>query len=153
MERLSSVSAAKGGDEERLERFLTEYGKGIPVQEGLDMLSRLISSDETPHYLLVSGDPVGVGDTPERFEANQNKIRPVDTIYREPETPTEEKLVSIWEATLGISPIGVDDDFTALGGDSINAIMIQVVMEKRFEMPLPFSVLSPSHHRETRSPD
>lgn len=136
-----TVSAAKDGDEERLERFLTEYGKGIPAQEGLDMLSRLISSDETPHYLLVSGNPIGVGDTPERFEANQNKIRPVDTIYREPETPTEEKLVSIWEATLGISPIGVDDDFTALGGDSINAIMIQVVMEKRFEMPLPFSVL------------
>jgi amino acid adenylation domain-containing protein/non-ribosomal peptide synthase protein (TIGR01720 family) len=44
-----------------------------------------------------------------------------------PRTPTEEQLVAIWSQVLGIEGISIEDNFFALGGDSIS--IIQVVAE------------------------
>ena len=65
----------------------------------------------------------------------------MDTEYREPETTTEELLKQIWETTLGITPIGIDDDFAELGGDSINAIMLQVSVNETFNLDLTLAVV------------
>ncbi|MDV6301096.1 MULTISPECIES: non-ribosomal peptide synthase/polyketide synthase [Rhodococcus] len=44
--------------------------------------------------------------------------------YRAPSTETESALVAIFETVLGIDRIGVDDDFFALGGNSLNATRV-----------------------------
>lgn len=44
--------------------------------------------------------------------------------YEAPRNETEEMLARIWEVTLDISPVGIDDDFFQLGGDSIKAIQL-----------------------------
>ncbi|TJZ49606.1 SDR family NAD(P)-dependent oxidoreductase [Streptomyces piniterrae] len=41
-----------------------------------------------------------------------------------PRNETEAGLVAIWESLLGIHPIGVEDDFFRLGGDSITSLRI-----------------------------
>ncbi|MFE7539305.1 type I polyketide synthase [Streptomyces platensis] len=41
-----------------------------------------------------------------------------------PRNETEARLVAIWEALLGIHPIGVEDDYFHLGGDSITSLRI-----------------------------
>ena len=46
-----------------------------------------------------------------------------------PRTETEKRLTEIWEQTIGVSPIGVDQNFFALGGDSI--VSIQVISRAR----------------------
>ncbi|WP_067461823.1 non-ribosomal peptide synthetase [Nocardia amamiensis] len=46
------------------------------------------------------------------------------TAYREPSTPTEEQLAAIFGELLGVTPVGADDSFFALGGDSILAIQL-----------------------------
>ena len=66
--------------------------------------------------------------------------RLVDTEYRDPETTTEELLKQIWETTLGVTPIGIDDHFSELGGDSINAIMLQVSVNEAFKLDLTLAV-------------
>jgi amino acid adenylation domain-containing protein len=43
---------------------------------------------------------------------------------REPTTPVEEVLCAAFAAVLGLARVGVDDDFFALGGDSINSIQV-----------------------------
>ena len=46
-----------------------------------------------------------------------------------PRTPVEKELASIWAETLGVARVGVEDNFFALGGDSI--LSMQVVSRAR----------------------
>jgi amino acid adenylation domain-containing protein len=41
-----------------------------------------------------------------------------------PRTPLEERLVEIWQEILGVQPIGIHDNFLALGGESLLALRI-----------------------------
>jgi acyl-CoA synthetase (AMP-forming)/AMP-acid ligase II/aryl carrier-like protein len=41
-----------------------------------------------------------------------------------PRTPAERTLCEIWSEVLRVSPVGIDDDFFALGGDSIQVMMV-----------------------------
>ncbi|WP_460068176.1 amino acid adenylation domain-containing protein [Streptomyces sp. YKOK-I1] len=41
-----------------------------------------------------------------------------------PRTPLEERVAAIWQETLGVERVGVDDGFYELGGDSIRAVML-----------------------------
>ena len=111
------------------------------MPDGLYLFDRLISSDETPPYLMVVGDEISGGDVAERYEVLSTTARSVSTEYRKPRDAADEQLTQIWEKTLDITPIGIDDDFTELGGDSISAIMVQVAVEQAFGTDLPFSVL------------
>ena len=49
---------------------------------------------------------------------------------RAPETPTEQRLAAIWQSLIGISPIGLDDNFFELGADSLLAMEMIVRVER-----------------------
>ncbi|WP_255668414.1 type I polyketide synthase [Brevibacillus daliensis] len=44
--------------------------------------------------------------------------------YEAPRNEIEEVIAKVWEVTLGSNPIGINDDFFQLGGDSIKAIQL-----------------------------
>ncbi len=44
--------------------------------------------------------------------------------YRAPHTPAEEVLADVYADVLGLQSVGVDDDFFAVGGDSIRSIQV-----------------------------
>ena len=46
------------------------------------------------------------------------------SVYRSPGGPTEVSLAAVFAAVLGVPEIGADDDFFAVGGDSIRSIQI-----------------------------
>ncbi|MFZ6013776.1 MAG: amino acid adenylation domain-containing protein, partial [Bacteroidota bacterium] len=46
------------------------------------------------------------------------------TLLKMPETPLQEKLVSIWKEVLQRNEVGITDNFFALGGDSIKAVRL-----------------------------
>lgn len=48
----------------------------------------------------------------------------LSTPYRAPSTQLEKRLVALWQEVLHIDPIGVDDHFLEVGGDSLRAMMI-----------------------------
>jgi aryl carrier-like protein len=50
--------------------------------------------------------------------------RPDGVPYLAARTPLEARLVAAWEAVLGAAPIGVQDNFFALGGASLQAFAI-----------------------------
>jgi phthiocerol/phenolphthiocerol synthesis type-I polyketide synthase E len=54
---------------------------------------------------------------------------------------TELQLTSIWEQVLGVRPIGRDQDYFALGGNSLLAVFLFARVEERFGVALPLSTL------------
>lgn len=58
-----------------------------------------------------------------------------------PRTPTEKKLVEIWERLLSVEPVGVTDDFFEIGGSSLLALQLFERIEATFHVSLPLSGL------------
>lgn len=58
-----------------------------------------------------------------------------------PRNSIEAKLVDLWEILLQVKPIGIDENFFDLGGDSLAAIDLVLSIEKAFQRSLPISAL------------
>ncbi|AVT35238.1 non-ribosomal peptide synthetase [Plantactinospora sp. BB1] len=67
--------------------------------------------------------------------------------YQAPRFPTEDVLCAVWAAALGVDRVGIDDDFFALGGDSIRSIQMRAVAAER---DVAFSVQQLFEHRTVR---
>jgi amino acid adenylation domain-containing protein len=71
--------------------------------------------------------------TPDDLAGSQQFVAPRDEV--------EQQLTEIWETALGISPIGVEDDFFEIGGDSLQSIALMMKIEEAFGKTLPLSTL------------
>ncbi len=58
-----------------------------------------------------------------------------------PRDGLEKHLVEIWESALGTGPIGINNSFFELGGDSLQAIQILLQIEERWNKTLPITSL------------
>ncbi|CAG0960096.1 partial Tyrocidine synthase 2, partial [Gammaproteobacteria bacterium] len=118
--------------------FEETYGRGVSVEWGLEVFRRILCWSEAPAYVLAMGSAVeGVGDhamRPRNVAGGARGRDRLKTPYRAPETAVEKALALLWEKTLGIQPIGVDDDFIELGGDSIEAIQVQHAIHRDFDL-------------------
>jgi NAD(P)-dependent dehydrogenase (short-subunit alcohol dehydrogenase family) len=116
---------------------------GMTTAEALGSLRRLLAANICPQVivspktlrdvreyaaslglLMQSGQAMeqshlGAASETPRHERPQQQLA-----YREPQTDVQRQIVALWEEALGISGIGIDDDFFALGGDSVLAIQI-----------------------------
>jgi acyl carrier protein len=61
--------------------------------------------------------------------------------YAAPRTPVEEAVAGIWAEVLGLSHVGVEDDFFALGGHSLLATRVVAQMRSDFAVDLPLHSL------------
>lgn len=55
------------------------------------------------------------------------------TPYAPPETPLQITLAEAWAAALELDAVGIDDDFFALGGDSILALRLTALLRERLD--------------------
>jgi amino acid adenylation domain-containing protein/thioester reductase-like protein len=60
----------------------------------------------------------------------------IQTSYIPPSTDLEKKLVRIWEEVLEVKPIGVEDDFFEVGGNSLKIINLVNAMHKKTTLKL-----------------
>jgi thioesterase domain-containing protein/acyl carrier protein len=58
-----------------------------------------------------------------------------------PRDSVELRLTQIWEKLLDFSPVGVEDSFFEIGGDSLSAIDLMLTIEKEFQCRLPITAL------------
>ncbi|MFE3055053.1 amino acid adenylation domain-containing protein [Nocardia sp. NPDC059239] len=61
--------------------------------------------------------------------------------YRAPETPEELAIADVLSAELGIDRVGREDDFFALGGNSLSAIRVRAALADRLGLPVPLTHL------------
>lgn len=67
------------------------------------------------------------------------------TPYRRPDDGLEQTVATVWSSVLQISDIGADDDFLALGGDSLDAAQIAVELGSVFGVTVELSDLFATH--------
>jgi aspartate racemase len=58
-----------------------------------------------------------------------------------PRDPLEAQLVTVWEEVLGTAPVGVKDDFFALGGHSLTAVRLVQKIERSLDHALPLAAI------------
>jgi acyl carrier protein len=62
--------------------------------------------------------------------------RSLSNEYVAPRNELERRLADLWEEALGVSPVGVDDDFFELGGNSLVAVQLASRVRDRFQIEL-----------------
>jgi acyl transferase domain-containing protein len=79
-----------------------------------------------------------VGPTPAPLVAHHDQ-RPqtLRTPYVAPSTELERSVAHIWQEILGIAPIGIDDNFFDLGGDSLIATQAMARLKRELGMEIP----------------
>jgi acyl-CoA synthetase (AMP-forming)/AMP-acid ligase II/acyl carrier protein len=78
----------------------------------------------------------------EKLKAELEMVRTLETSAgSEPRTQVEAQILSIWQQVLQKQSIGIQDDFLALGGDSIMAASILMLVNESFKVDLIFSDL------------
>ena len=64
-----------------------------------------------------------------------------ERVIRPPRDETEIRLVGIWEEVLEASPVGIDEDFFDLGGDSVLAVRLMGLIRRELGRELPLAAL------------
>lgn len=61
--------------------------------------------------------------------------------FEPPRSETERRLAEIWQQSIGIDSIGINDDFFLICGSSMVAALIFAKIRKEFGVKLPLSLL------------
>ena len=61
---------------------------------------------------------------------------PLDVAYVAPRDELETRVARIWEALLGVGPLGVDDDYFDLGGESLQGFALIARIHDAFGVKL-----------------
>jgi thioesterase domain-containing protein/acyl carrier protein len=94
-------------------------------------------------FIVLEALPVNVNQKLDRraLPAPTPKDFELDRAIVLPRTELERDLARIWEDLLKISPIGVQDSFFDLGGESLMACAVMTKIEQQFGRTLPLSTL------------
>jgi amino acid adenylation domain-containing protein len=64
-----------------------------------------------------------------------------EQVYVPPRSPIEEIVAALWQEVLAIEPIGIYDNFFALGGYSLLAMQVMVRLNRQFQIEVPLHLL------------
>jgi amino acid adenylation domain-containing protein len=72
---------------------------------------------------------------------DRDRAAPGRKTFIPPETPVERELAGIWQTLLQCGPVGCDDDFFSLGGDSLLAVQMLGRVREKTGRDIPVQVL------------
>ena len=96
-----------------------------------DALIRSELSSKMPDYMIprflvrLEAFPLNVNGKVDRKSLQAPDAASFSRAYVAPETAKQKRICEAFASVLGIENVGIDDDFFALGGDSIKVIMLQ----------------------------
>ncbi|MFZ2958257.1 MAG: amino acid adenylation domain-containing protein [Candidatus Ozemobacteraceae bacterium] len=124
------------------EKYLAAYFSMVNSQEQLDEnLLKTHLSRVLPDYMI----PTVFIQLPEIPLTANGKVNrralpvPVAMDHRArnfvpPSTPVEQSIAKVWQEVLGLSEIGVHDNFFSLGGNSLKVVSVVAKLQKNFEV-------------------
>jgi acyl carrier protein len=124
--------ALDGGD-----LLLVEEGEGLAAAALRAAALRSGEFEQPPAVMLVAQLPSPAQAPLELAGARQEAVAGgCYHAYEAPRSPLQRRLVDALQRLLGIAPIGITDDFYALGLDSVAAIQLSVAIETLVQRPL-----------------
>ena len=100
----------------------------IPVVQAA--LERTLPAYMVPSAIISpKSKPINPNSKLDRFALPASA--PVKRTVVEPETETEAELCAVWKEFLVIDPVGIDDNFFAIGSNSLGAIRIPSALRRR----------------------
>ena len=99
--------------------------------------SRLSDFKVPSQVLIVDEIPKGPTGKLQRIGLAEKLALQLKPEYAVPEGPVELALAEIWTNVLGISTVGSNDSFFALGGDSLSATRVVSRIKQAFDLDLP----------------
>jgi hypothetical protein len=116
---------------------------GISFEEGYEAFKRILSY-ALPVVVVSTQDFRAVAELSKQFtaasmlqRAGDNRLgremhpRPaLSRLYVEPRNELEQQIARVWEELLGISPVGIDDNFFDLGGNSLTGVDLMARLRK-----------------------
>jgi non-ribosomal peptide synthetase component F len=82
-----------------------------------------------------------IAEAPDAPIASYSLVTAESHSFVAPRTPVEEALAGIWADVLGLTQLGIHDNFFALGGHSLLASQVLSRVRHRFQVELPLRVL------------
>ncbi len=124
-----------------LAAYLVPRGATVPSNEVLRAtLAKTLPDYMIPsHFITLDALPLTVtGKVDYHALPEPPRIRPdLQTAFLAPRTAVETELQQMWQEILDIQPIGVQDNFFDLGGDSLAAEEVLTRIEQEFHLSLP----------------
>jgi amino acid adenylation domain-containing protein len=134
-----------GSGNRRLVAYLVLDGQETPaVTELREMLLESLPAYMIPSYFMaVDALPLAPnGKLNRRALPVPDTSRPkLENPFVPPGKPVEEKLAEIWRAVLGFDEVGIQDNFSDLGGESLMAVQILNRIQAAFGRNLPLSTV------------
>ncbi len=127
-----------------LKRLVAYVVPSSPQEELGEELRRFLK-DKLPNYMVPSAfvilDKIPLLPNG-KVDRRHLPIPEIDkTRYCAPRNALEQQLTKIWEKILGISPIGIHDNFFDIGGHSLLAVKLLSLIEKHLDKHLPLITL------------
>ena len=124
----------------------------MTANEGVRAFTHLLSAKSAPQLIVSTQDFQAIAArSGQKQKLVVEKVEPVITSTSEgpalESAPTasdneiEKTIAGIWQEVLGVERVASDDNFFALGGDSLIAIQILSRLRKSFEVDLPVTTL------------
>ncbi|AVD82427.1 non-ribosomal peptide synthetase [Pseudomonas sp. SWI6] len=138
--REAAVLAVGSGADTQLAAYVVAHQPDSP-QLGEQLKARLRSllpDYMVPTYLvLLTSLPLSPNGKLDRKALPAVDAAPTCARFRAPQTELERQLALIWQEVLGLERVGLDDDFFALGGHSLQAVMLLSRIRGAFGVELP----------------
>ena len=131
----SAVQVLPSGNK-RLVGYVVPLDGGELPLEGMRRGLRQVLPQHMVPSVLVATDSLPRTHTG-KIDRNALPLPPIsrpelEVPYRPPTSPQEIRLAQIWERTLDVSPVGVDDSFFVLGGDSLMSMEMILEVEMAY---------------------
>ena len=139
------VAQKKGTGESRLVAYYTCSVLPAPTVSELRSFLREQLPDFMIPSVFVMVDTIPLthsGKLDRRALPEPDNVRPeLSTRYLSARNEIEQKLVAIWEEVLDVRPVGINDGFFDLGGDSLSATRVISQVIKHFQLEIPLQLL------------
>lgn len=108
----------------------------IDINSLKDFLSKKIPLYSIPNFFVqLDAFPLTSNGKIDKEKLEKIEVK-VSSTYVEPNTTLEKELVSLWESLLTTSPIGIEDNFFYIGGDSLACIKLITEIYDKFNIKL-----------------